>query len=83
MCAACVLVKLKFFAHRLFFSYLEHLRAAPVLCVQTRRVDAEVKTDGLSVCDFVPLCVPTVKKAKLDGPQGKTWDPGNRKRPVM
>ena len=40
---------------------------------------SEVKTDGVPVCDFVPLCVSTVKKAKLDGPQGKTWHPGNRK----
>lgn len=27
-------------------------------------------TDGAPVCDSVPLCVSTVKKAKLDGPQG-------------
>lgn len=39
---------------------------------------SEMKTDGVPVCDFVPLCVSTVKKAKLDGPQGKTRDPGNR-----
>ncbi len=43
---------------------------------------SEVKTDGVPVCDSVPLCVSTVKKAKLDGPQGKTWDPGNRKRQI-
>uniref|UniRef100_M4AY11 Unc-13 homolog A n=1 Tax=Xiphophorus maculatus TaxID=8083 RepID=M4AY11_XIPMA len=30
-----------------------------------------MKTDGVPVCHHVPLCVPTVKKAKLDGPQEK------------
>lgn len=30
-----------------------------------------IKTDGVPVCDFIPLCVSTVKKAKLDGPQGE------------
>uniref|UniRef100_A0A3B4URS1 Unc-13 homolog A n=1 Tax=Seriola dumerili TaxID=41447 RepID=A0A3B4URS1_SERDU len=30
-----------------------------------------MKTDGVPVCEFVSLCVSTVKKAKLDGPQEK------------
>lgn len=34
------------------------------------------------LCVTLSLCVPTVKKAKLDGPQGKTCDPGNRKRQI-
>lgn len=44
---------------------------------------SEVKADGVPVCDTVPLCVSTVKKAKLDGPQGKTRDAGNRKREAV
>lgn len=32
------------------------------------------------LCVTLSLCVSTVKKAKLDGPQGKTWHPGIGKK---
>lgn len=63
-----MLIKCRLFVRRI------HVLAALALCVTSRREDAEVKTDGVPLCDFVPLCVSTVKKAKLDGPQGKTWE---------
>ena len=53
----------------LMIMYHKHLL---VFCSQCKsRGHISVKTDGVPVCHHVPLCVSTVKKAKLDGPQGK------------